>query len=72
MLLVKRKKNLPLKQYWTIRQAADFIGVTTVTLRTWDKLGKLKAYRHPANRYRLYKRSELVAFLRQVRNRRVR
>ena len=72
MLLVMQKKNLTLKQYWTIRQAADFIGVTTVTLRTWDKLGKLKAYRHPANRYRLYKRSELVAFLRQVRKRRVR
>ncbi|MBI3318661.1 MAG: MerR family DNA-binding transcriptional regulator [Candidatus Omnitrophica bacterium] len=64
------KKRFALKDYWTIKQAADFLGVTTVTLRTWDKLGKLRAYRHPANRYRLYKRSELVAFLKRVKKRR--
>ena len=65
-MLPAMKENLTLKQYWTVKQAANFLGLTTVTLRKWDKLGQLKAYRHPANRYRLYKRIELAAFLKRI------
>ena len=31
------------------------MGVTPLTVRNWDKGGKLTAYRHPMNNYRLYK-----------------
>lgn len=48
--------------YLTIKEAAKILGVTPLTLRNWDKSGRFKAYRHPANRYRLYKKSELEKF----------
>jgi DNA-binding transcriptional MerR regulator len=35
-------------------------------LRNWDKNGKLKAYRHPLNNYRVYKTEQLEMFLRKV------
>ncbi len=52
------------KKYYTIRQAAKILGVTPLTLRNWDKGGKLKAYRHPINNYRIYKPQQLEIFLR--------
>jgi excisionase family DNA binding protein len=57
-------KNL--KSYMTIGEAARFLGVTEMTLRRWDKAGKLKSYRNPANNYRLYKKRELEKFLRKI------
>ncbi|HUW10358.1 MAG TPA: MerR family DNA-binding transcriptional regulator, partial [Anaerolineae bacterium] len=39
-----------LRDFITIRQAADIIGVSPATLRNWDRGGKLKAVRNPANR----------------------
>ncbi len=43
----------------SIKQAASMLGVTPLTLRNWDKSGKLKASRHPMNNYRVYKREEV-------------
>jgi len=54
------------KKYYTIKQAAKIIGVTPLTLRNWDKRGKLKAYRHPLNNYRVYKTEQLELFLRKM------
>jgi MerR family copper efflux transcriptional regulator len=54
------------KRYYTIKQAAKVLGVTPLTLRNWDKRGKLKAYRHPINNYRVYKRQQLELFLRMT------
>lgn len=54
------------RKYLTIKEAAELLGVTALTLRNWDKSGKLKAYRHPINNYRLYKIEELRLFLRKV------
>lgn len=51
-----------LKGYLTIKEAAKILGVTPLTLRNWDKSGRFKAFRHPVNRYRLYKKSELEKF----------
>ena len=31
----------------TIGEAAEFLGVSTATLRNWDRSGKLKPRRHP-------------------------
>ena len=49
-----------LDAYITIKEAAKLIGVSPKTLRRWDNAGKLNASRHPINKYRLYKHSELV------------
>jgi excisionase family DNA binding protein len=54
------------QKYYTIKQAAKILGVTPLTLRNWDKNGKLQAYRHPANNYRVYKTSQLELFLRKM------
>jgi DNA-binding transcriptional MerR regulator len=43
----------------TIKKAADILGVSTLTLRNWDKSGKFKALRHPINNYRVYKMADI-------------
>src|SRR4029079_18971118 len=47
----------------TISEAADFLGVSTATLRNWDRSGKLKPRRHPQNGYRIYLQEDLEAVL---------
>lgn len=46
-------------KYLTIKEAASYLGVTPLTLRNWDKNGKLKASRHPMSNYRVYKMESL-------------
>ncbi len=53
------------KEYLTVKQAAEFLGVTVMTLHRWDAKGKFKAQRHPINRYRLYKKSGLKKLLKK-------
>ncbi|MEI7475749.1 MAG: helix-turn-helix domain-containing protein [bacterium] len=48
-----------IKDYLTIKQVLELLGVDKTTLRCWDKAGKLKPYRNPLNKYRLYKKEEL-------------
>lgn len=55
-----------LNNYLKIKEAAEFLGVSPSTLRNWDKSGKIPTYRQPINGYRLFKRSDLEAFLREV------
>src|SRR6476646_7390660 len=50
----------------TISEAADFLGVSTATLRNWDRSGKLKPRRHPQNGYRIYLHEDLEALLRSA------
>jgi excisionase family DNA binding protein len=50
-------------QYISIKDAAEILGVTTLTLRNWDKKGKLKALRHPLNNYRVYKKEDIDELL---------
>lgn len=53
-------------QYITIKQASKILGVSTLTLRNWDKNGKLKAYRHPMNNYRVYKIEDLETVIQEI------
>jgi DNA (cytosine-5)-methyltransferase 1 len=55
-----------LRNYMTVKAAAAFLGVSPKTLRYWDRTEKLKPVRHPLNRYRLYRREDLEAFLRKL------
>ncbi len=55
-----------LSKYLTVQHAAEFLGVSTSTLRNWDRTGKLKATRHPFNMYRLYLQSDLEKILQDL------
>ncbi len=46
----------------TVAEAASYLGVSAKTLRRWDATGILIPIRHPATRYRLYKKSQLANF----------
>jgi excisionase family DNA binding protein len=48
-------------EFLTVGEAAVRLGVTPATLRNWDKAGKLKAHRHPINRYRIYRIDDIEA-----------
>lgn len=57
---------MDMKEFIQIDEASKILNVTTMTLRRWDKAGKLKAYRHPINKYRLYKKSDIEELLRGI------
>ena len=48
-----------LDEYLRIKEAADYLGVAKNTLRNWEHAGKIPVHRHPVNRYRLFKVSDL-------------
>jgi PAS domain S-box-containing protein len=52
--------------YRTVGEAAEFLGVSTATLRNWDRAGKLRPRRHPQNGYRIYLHEDLEAVLRSA------
>ena len=54
------------RKYVTVKAAARHLGVSPLTLRNWDKLGKLVAFRHPINNYRVYRLDQLELFLRSI------
>ena len=54
------------KLYITIKQASKILGVSPLTLRNWDKNGKMKAHRHPMNNYRVYKVEDLEKVIHEI------
>lgn len=50
----------------TIKEAAEFLGVTPLTLRNWDKSGKLPTTRHPMSNYRIYKTNDLEKLVKDI------
>ena len=52
-----------LSDYLKTAKAAEMLGVSQNTLRTWASDGKIPVCRNPANGYRLFKRSDLNNFL---------
>lgn len=50
----------------TIQEAAKFLGVSALTLRNWDKSGKLPTARHPMSNYRIYKTEDLEKLVRDI------
>ncbi|MGE0308458.1 MAG: DEAD/DEAH box helicase family protein, partial [Acidimicrobiia bacterium] len=49
-------------EYLTIAQAAEYVGVSTATLRRWDASGQLKAVRRAGSKYRFYRVADLEPF----------
>ena len=60
------KQDEDREQLLTISEAAELLGVSVGTLRNWDRAGKLAAVRHPMNRYRLYRLSELKVLRKRI------
>jgi MerR family transcriptional regulator, copper efflux regulator len=52
--------------YFSIKEAADILGVSPLTLRNWDKTGKFPAQRHPMNNYRVYKLSSIENIINDI------
>ncbi len=52
--------------YFSIKEAAEILGVSSLTLRNWDKSGKFPAQRHPMNNYRVYKLSALEEVINDI------
>ncbi len=52
--------------YFSIKEAADILGVSPLTLRNWDKSKKFPAQRHPMNNYRVYKLSALENIINDI------
>ena len=49
-----------------VKEAAELLGVSPNTVRSWGAEGKIPEYRHPVNNYRLYKQKELESILQQL------
>ena len=56
------------RRYLTIKEAAEVLGLTPLTLRNWDKKGILTSYRNPVNNYRVYRMDQIELFLRRMEN----
>lgn len=55
-----------LSEFLKTAEAAAFLGVSQNTLRKWAASGSIPMCRNPANGYRLFKRSDLDAFLKRT------
>ncbi len=54
------------KKYLTVSEVAQIMGVAPLTVRNWDTKGRLIAYRHPVNNYRLYKIEDIEILMRGI------
>ena len=57
------------KDYLTIKDAAEFIGVAPNTLRNWEREKRITTYSAPFNKRRLYKKNDLENYLNNIRER---
>lgn len=53
-------------EFVLVKEAAEMLGVCPNTIRAWGAAGKLEEYRHPINKYRMYKRKDLEGLIRQM------
>ena len=57
---------LRLDEFLTVKEAAEFLGVSPNTIRNWGREAKIPEHRHPINNYRLYRRQDLEGLLKQL------
>ncbi len=55
-----------MSKFYTVDEAATYLGLTPQTLRNWDKAGKIDCVRDPGSNYRLFSEDELNAIKRTV------
>ena len=54
------------KEFISIEDASEILGVDKTTLRRWDKAGKLKPVRNPLNKYRQYKKDDVIELAQEL------
>lgn len=64
--LKKISENKRKEKLLTVKEVAKILGVSPLTVRNWDKKGKLKAIRHPINNYRLYRLEDIEKLLAEI------
>lgn len=52
----------------TVKEAASILGVSRLTLRNWDNSGKLVAFRHPMNNYRMYYSEDIENIINKIKS----
>lgn len=55
-----------MEKYIKVGEAAKMIGVSSETLRRWDKSGKFESIRHPINNYRVYPESSVMSLVEEL------
>jgi len=55
-----------MEKFINVGQAAKLLGVSSETLRRWDKSGKFESVRHPINNYRVYPESSVVSLVEEI------
>ena len=54
------------KKLISIKEAAEMLSVSKLTLRNWDRDGKLSAFRHPINNYRVYRLEDIQKIIGKI------
>lgn len=54
------------KKFLSVNEVAKIIGVTPLTVRNWDRNGRLAAYRNPVNNYRLYRVEDVENLMKRI------
>jgi MerR family copper efflux transcriptional regulator len=52
-----------ISDFLRVAEAAEYLGVSSNTLRNWENAGKIAAVRHPMNDHRLFRRADLDSLL---------
>ncbi len=52
----------------SIKEAAKILNVSKLTLRNWDNSGKLVAFRHPINNYRVYNLEDIENIIKKIKS----
>jgi excisionase family DNA binding protein len=58
--------TVKVRDYVKVAEAAEILGVSQGTVRTWAEAGKIPMHKNPANGYRLFRRDELEGFLKSL------
>ena len=56
------------KKLISIKEASEILGVSKLTLRNWDRDGKLSAFRHPINNYRVYQKEDIEKIISKIKS----
>lgn len=55
-----------MEKMYSVSEAAEIIGVSSETLRRWDRTGKFPSTRHPINNYRVYPSSKVNLLVKEL------
>ncbi|MES2014645.1 MAG: MerR family transcriptional regulator [Patescibacteria group bacterium] len=58
--------KIPQKEFLTVSEVAQVFSVSPLTVRNWDRAGKLEATRNPFNNYRVYRRVDIETLLGEI------